>query len=164
MTRTLSSQCLHHDTLLWLINVASVYDLLTAEGSLMGIGDLTSGEDCCLRQRKEKLTEQPMFSVERDFGRTRVNILTLNRSRRRSHSYLFIRATVHFFITHTLGTLPGPMHYQQYAVRKIVTMRDTFVTYMTPRCDPSSFAPHVFQCYLLRVLNLLPSQLCLKAT
>ena len=31
MTKTLSSQGLHHDTLLWLINVASVYDLLTAE-------------------------------------------------------------------------------------------------------------------------------------
>ena len=56
-TRTLSSQGLHHDTLLWLINVASVYRLLTAEGSLMGIGDLTSGEDCCLRQRKEKVIE-----------------------------------------------------------------------------------------------------------
>ena len=57
MTRTFSSQCLHHDTLLWLINVASVYRLLTAEGSLMGIGDLTSGEDCLLRQRKEKVVE-----------------------------------------------------------------------------------------------------------
>ena len=57
MTRTLSSQCLHHDTLLWLINVASVYHLLTAEGSLMGTGELMSGEDCCLRQRKEKVIE-----------------------------------------------------------------------------------------------------------
>ena len=57
MTRALSSQGLHHDTLLWLINVASVYHLLTAEGSLMGTGDLTSGEDCCLRQRREKLIE-----------------------------------------------------------------------------------------------------------
>ena len=51
MTRTLSSQCLHHDTLLWLINVTSVHHLLTAEGLLMG--DLTSGEDCCLRQQRE---------------------------------------------------------------------------------------------------------------
>ena len=46
MTRTLSSQGLHHDTLLWLINVASVNHLLTAEGSLMGTGDVTSREDC----------------------------------------------------------------------------------------------------------------------
>ena len=31
LMRTLSSRGLHHDTLLWLIKVASVYDLLTAE-------------------------------------------------------------------------------------------------------------------------------------
>ena len=55
MTRMLSSQGLNHDTFLWLINVASVYDLLTAEGSLMGIGGLTSREDCCLRESKEKV-------------------------------------------------------------------------------------------------------------
>ena len=40
-----------------MMNVASVYHLLTVEGSLMGIGDLTSGEVCCLRQRKEKVIE-----------------------------------------------------------------------------------------------------------
>ena len=57
MKRTLSSQGLHHDTLLWLLNTASVYDLLTGEGSLMGIGDLMSEEDCCLRERKEKVIE-----------------------------------------------------------------------------------------------------------
>ena len=57
MKRTLSSQRLHDDTLLWLLNTASAYDLLTAEGSLMGIGDLASGEDCCLRQRKVKFID-----------------------------------------------------------------------------------------------------------
>ena len=57
MTRTLSSQGLHHDPLLWLINVASVSHLLTAEGTLMGTGDVTSGEDCCPRQCREKVIE-----------------------------------------------------------------------------------------------------------
>jgi hypothetical protein len=63
MTKTLSGQCLHHDTLLWLIDVTSVYRLLTAEGSLMGIGDLTSGEDCWLRQGKEKVIELRLLFV-----------------------------------------------------------------------------------------------------
>ena len=86
MTRTLSSQGLHHDTLLWLINVASVYHLLTAEGSLMGTGDLMCGEDCCLRQREEKLIElRRLFVI---FSCLPGSLQSRSRSPRIVHSFL----------------------------------------------------------------------------
>ena len=85
MTRTLSSQALHHDTLLWPINVVSVYHLLTDEGSLMGMGDLASGEDCCLRKRKEKFIDlRRLFVILSCLG----SLHSRFRSSRIVHSFL----------------------------------------------------------------------------